>query len=60
MLIVFCISVLNKEFEVPPYSQSVVLGQQVELRCHPPEGTPPPRVGYSYQSECCAESTGGN
>jgi hypothetical protein len=38
---------LNKEFEVPPYSQSVVLGQQVELRCHPPQGVPAPRVSTS-------------
>ena len=35
---------LNKEFEVPPYSQSVTLGSQVELRCHPPNGQPRPRV----------------
>ena len=35
---------LNKIFEVPPYSQSVTLGKQVELRCHPPMGKPRPRV----------------
>ena len=35
---------LNKEFEVPPYSQSVTLGSQVELRCHPPNGQPVPRI----------------
>ena len=35
---------LNKIFEVPPYSQSVTLGKQVELRCHPPKGKPKPRV----------------
>ena len=35
---------LNKVFEVPPYSQSVTLGKQVEIRCHPPKGKPRPRV----------------
>ena len=35
---------LRKEFEVPPYSQSVELGSQIELRCHPPQGKPKPRV----------------
>ena len=39
------VSVLNKEFEVPPYSQSVELGSQVEMRCHPPLGKPEPKVG---------------
>ena len=29
---------------MPPYSQSVTLGKQVELRCHPPKGKPKPRV----------------
>ena len=38
------ISVLQKEFEVPPYSQPVELGSQIELRCHPPKGIPKPRV----------------
>ena len=37
-------SVLRKEFEVPPYSQSVELGSQIQLRCHPPKGVPKPRV----------------
>jgi hypothetical protein len=35
---------LNKVFEVPPYSQSVTLGKQVEIRCHPPKGKPRPRI----------------
>ena len=35
---------LRKQFEVPPYSQQVVRGGQVEVRCHPPKGKPPPRV----------------
>jgi hypothetical protein len=38
------ISDLRKEFEVPPYSQKVELGSQIELRCHPPDGKPKPRV----------------
>ena len=37
---------LRKEFEVPPYSQSVELGSQIELRCHPPQGKPKPRVSH--------------
>ena len=40
----FLFSVLRKEFEVPPYSQSVELGSQIQLRCHPPKGVPKPRV----------------
>ena len=40
----FSPSDLRKEFEVPPYSQSVELGSQIELRCHPPQGKPEPRV----------------
>ena len=39
---------LNKEFEVPPYSQSVQLGSQVEMRCHPPKGKPQPRVRVTF------------
>ena len=38
--------VLQKEFEVPPYSQPVELGSQIELRCHPPKGVPKPRVSF--------------
>ena len=37
---------LNKEFEVPPYSQSVQLGSQVEMRCHPPRGQPSPAIRW--------------
>ena len=37
---------LNKEFEVPPYSQSVQLGSQVEMRCHPPRGQPSPDIRW--------------
>ena len=40
----FSFAVLRKEFEVPPYSQSVELGSQIQLRCHPPKGIPNPRV----------------
>ena len=39
---------LRKEFEVPPYSQSVDLRSQIELRCHPPKGVPKPRVSRTY------------
>ena len=35
---------LKKHFEVPPYSQQVAKGAQVEVRCHPPRGKPPPQV----------------
>ena len=35
---------LKKQFESPPYSQSVEVDHQAELRCHPPAGVPPPRV----------------
>ncbi len=38
---------MRKEFEVPPYSQSVELRSQIELRCHPPKGVPKPRVSSS-------------
>ena len=44
MLLTIVVPDLNKEFEVPPYSQSVELGSQVEMRCHPPSGQPQPRV----------------
>ena len=57
----FLFSVLRKEFEVPPYSQSVELGSQIQLRCHPPKGVPKPRVrmmicwllsiGYAYNDK---------
>ena len=43
----FSISDLRKEFEVPPYSQNVELGSQIELRCHPPVGVPKPRVSQT-------------
>ncbi|CAB4066622.1 UNC5 [Lepeophtheirus salmonis] len=35
---------LRKEFEVPPYSQNVELGSQIQLNCHPPKGIPTPRI----------------
>ena len=35
---------LKKQFESPPYSVSVEVGQSTELRCLPPLGFPPPRV----------------
>lgn len=38
------ISDLKKNFEQPPYSISVELDKQTELRCLPPLGVPPPKV----------------
>ncbi|XP_014284948.1 netrin receptor UNC5B isoform X2 [Halyomorpha halys] len=38
------VAYLKKQFESPPYSQSVEVDHQAELRCHPPAGVPPPRV----------------
>ena len=43
-----CSADLRKEFEVPPYSQTVELGSQIQLRCHPPPGKPEPRVRPMY------------
>jgi leucine-rich repeat transmembrane protein FLRT len=35
---------LKKQFDSPPYSQTVEMDRQTEVRCHPPPGVPPPRV----------------
>ena len=43
-MFLFSVSDLKKQFEVPPYSQQVAKGAQVEVRCHPPRGKPTPRV----------------
>lgn len=40
----FVLPVLRKQFESPPYSVSVEVGQGTEIRCVPPAGVPPPRV----------------
>ena len=37
---------LKKHFEVPPYSQQVSRGGQVEVRCHPPKGRPTPHISW--------------
>ena len=37
---------LKKHFEVPPYSQQVSRGGQVEMRCHPPKGRPAPAISW--------------
>ena len=44
----FCtfFSDLKKHFEVPPYSQQVSRGGQVEMRCHPPKGRPAPAISW--------------
>ncbi|XP_046664969.1 netrin receptor UNC5C-like isoform X2 [Homalodisca vitripennis] len=38
------VAYLKKHFEVPPYSQSVEMDHQAELRCHAPPGVPPPQI----------------
>lgn len=38
------VSDLKKTFESPPYSLSVEVDRQAEIRCHPPVGMPIPRV----------------
>ncbi|RZF44392.1 hypothetical protein LSTR_LSTR016609, partial [Laodelphax striatellus] len=35
---------MKKSFESPPYSTTVEIDHQTELRCLPPQGTPQPRV----------------
>ena len=35
---------LKKQFDSPPYSQNVEMDRQVQIRCHPPPGVPPPQV----------------
>ncbi|CAB4054857.1 UNC5 [Lepeophtheirus salmonis] len=37
---------LSRDFETPPYSQSVERGGQLEIRCHPPNGNPPAKVAF--------------
>ena len=36
----------HTHFEVPPYSQQVALGSQVQMRCHPPKGKPAPTIKW--------------
>ncbi|XP_046750181.1 netrin receptor UNC5B-like isoform X1 [Diprion similis] len=40
------VAYLKKQFESPPYSVSVEVGQGTEIRCVPPAGVPPPRVDW--------------
>ena len=47
-LALFLLSVLKRHFEVPPYSQQVSRGGQVEMRCHPPRGRPPPKTYWKF------------
>lgn len=35
---------MKKNFEINPVPSRVELGQQLELRCVPPGGVPPPRI----------------
>ena len=37
---------MRREFDTPPYSTKIALGDQAQLRCHPPKGNPPARVVY--------------
>ena len=36
---------------MPPYSQTVVEGGQVELRCHPPPGRPAPALSWTRDGQ---------
>lgn len=38
------VAYLKKQFDSPPYSQNVEMDRQVQIRCHPPPGVPPPQV----------------
>ena len=46
LLISFLGTDLRRHFFEPPYSRSVSTESQVELRCLPPEGQPPPRTSW--------------
>lgn len=43
-MLFFVLADLKKQFDSPPYSQTVEIDRQTEMRCHPPQGVPPPRV----------------
>ena len=40
----FMFTALKKQFETPPYPTRVEVDKQVEMRCIPPTGIPPPKV----------------
>ena len=42
---------MRKEFDTPPYSQQIQLGNQAELRCHPPKGNPEAKVTHWLKNE---------
>ena len=46
IIIIYLFPDLKKHFEVPPYSQQVALGSQVQMRCHPPKGKPAPTIKW--------------
>ncbi len=50
-LYLFSFPDLRREFETPPYSRQVLLGSQVEMRCHPPKGKPTPTVSWTRNGD---------
>ena len=51
---------LKKHFEVPPYSQQVSRGGQVEMRCHPPKGRPAPQISWMQNNKLIDPSSDKN
>jgi leucine-rich repeat transmembrane protein FLRT len=47
----FIVTDLKKHFLENPYSVRVKLGVQVQLRCVPPEGVPPPEISWLKDGE---------
>ena len=37
---------MRRDFETPPYSQQIAVGDQAQLRCHPPRAKPAARVTH--------------
>ena len=51
---------LRRQFEVPPYSQQVEVGSQVQMRCHPPKGRPSPSIYWRRNEARIEPSTDKN
>ena len=47
---------LKKEFETPPYSQQILEGKPLELRCHPPRGKPEPTISWLKNGQLIDDS----